>query len=165
VKHRTLPVLFAALSLAACTQKPETPTGVISREKFVAANVAVRLLPDTAQQAARDAALKKAGVSDRQLRAWVTAYSRQPETLAKTWEEIAFKVDSIGGGRPLPSGGGPTPPMAAGGPPPPIELPMPDSLVLRRDDSLRYRTRNRNPPRLPRRRGDEGVSQQEVRVQ
>jgi hypothetical protein len=163
VKHRTLLVLVAALSLAACTTEPEPPAGVISREKFVAANVAVRLLPDTAQQAARDATLKKAGVSDRQLRAWVTVYSREPETLAKTWEEIAFKVDSIGGGRPLPSGGGPTPPMAAGGPPPPIEMPMPDSLVLRRDDSLRYRTRN--PPRLPRRRGDEGVSQQEVRVQ
>lgn len=160
MKHRTLLVPLAALALAACTEKkPETPAGVISREKFVAANVAVRLLPDTAQQAARDATLKKAGVSDRQLRAWVTAYSRQPETLAKTWEEIAFKVDSIGGGRPLP--GGPTPPMAAGGPPAPIELPMPDSLVLRRDDSLRYR----RPPRLPRRRGDEGVSQKEVRVQ
>ena len=98
----------------------------------------------------------------------MTVYSRQPETLAKTWEEIAFKVDSIGGGRPLPPGAGPTPPMAAGGPPPPpIELPMPDSLVLRRDDSLRFRNApgRRNPPRLPRRRGDEGVSQQEVRVQ
>ena len=163
MKHRTLPVLLAALALAACTRTPEPPAGVISREKFVAANVAVRLLPDTVPQAARDAALKKTGVSDRQLRAWVTAYSRQPETLAKTWEEIAFKVDSISGGRPLPPGAGPVPPMAAGGPPP-IELPMPDSLVLRRDDSLRYRTR-RNPPRLPRRRGDEGVSQKDVRVQ
>lgn len=160
--HRTLFVLFAALALAACTREPELPAGVISREKFVAANVAVRLVSDTAPQARRDSALRKAGVTDRQLRAWVTAHARDPEFLAKTWEEIAFKVDSMGGAQPLPPGAGPPPPMAAGGPPPrPIELPMHDSLVLRRDDSLRYR----RPPRLPRRRGDEGVSQKDVRVQ
>lgn len=160
--HRTLQILLAGLALAACTREPEMPAGVISREKFVAANVAVRLVSDTAPQALRDSALKKAGVSDRQLRAWVAAHARDPEFLAETWEQIAFKVDSMGGGQPLPPGAGPPPPMAAGAPPPrPTELPMHDSLVLRRDDSLRYR----RPPRLPRRRGDEGVSQKDVRVQ
>jgi hypothetical protein len=160
VKHRTLLVTLAALSLAACTQEPEPPAGVIPREKFVAANVALRLLPDSAQQAARDAALKKAGVTDRQLRAWVTAYSRQPETLADTWEQIAFKVDSVSGAPPMPPGG-PTPPMA-GAHPPPIELPMPESLVLRRDDSLRYRRRPAPPPR---RRDEEPLKGRSVRVQ
>jgi hypothetical protein len=160
VKPRTLAILLAVLSAAACSPGPQPPAGVISREKFVAANVAVRLIPDSLPQAARDTALKKTGVSDRQLRAWVTAYSREPETLAKTWEEIAFKVDSVGGARPLPPGGGPTPPMAAGGPPPPIELP--DSLVLRRDDSLRYR---RRPPPPIHRPGEQALPRQDLHVQ
>jgi hypothetical protein len=166
VKHRTLSLLAAALALAACKpDKPQAPAGVISRDKFVAANVAVRLVSDTAPQALRDSALKKAGVTDRQLRAWVTAHSRDPEFLAKTWEQIAFKVDSMGGAQPVPPGAVPMPPMAAGGRPAPIELP--DSLVLRRDDSLRFRRPpgRRDPPRLPRRRDDEGVNQAPIRVQ
>jgi hypothetical protein len=147
VKPRTLLVLLAALALAACQQEPQAPAGVIPPEKFVAANVAVRLLPETATQAEREAALKKAGVTDRQLRAWVTAYSRQPETLAKTWEQIAYRVDSIAGGRPLPEGSPPpgagVPPGAVPPPPPaavaPVQLPLNQDSVLRRDDSLRYR--------------------------
>jgi hypothetical protein len=115
VTHRILPLLLATLLAAGCEPEPSAPAGVISREKFVAANVAVRTLPDTVSQARRDAALKKVGVTDRQLRAWVTAYSREPETLSKTWEEIAFKVDSVSGTQPILGGmHSPTP----GGPPP-----------------------------------------------
>ncbi len=129
--HRTLLLALAALlAAAACTSEPEVPAGVISREKFVAANVAVRTLPDTVSQARRDAALKKVGVTDRQLRTWVTVHSRQPETLSKAWEDIAYKVDSISGTqpmlgspeRPVP-GGPPPPPSVAGSPPPPRPRP------------------------------------------
>jgi hypothetical protein len=86
-------VLAAALSLAACG-KDEPPAGVIPREKFVAANVALRSMPDGATPAERAAALRKHGVTDRQLKAWVAGHTRDPETLAKAWEEIAFKLDS-----------------------------------------------------------------------
>lgn len=145
VNHRTLLVPFAALLLlAACKPEPKVPAGVISRDKFVAANIAVRTLPESAAQAQREAALKKAGVTDRQLRAWVTAHARQPETLSKAWEEIAFKVDSIGGGIPLPNGGvpqpgpepaqQPPPPPAGAAPPPPpppaVGTPQPPILTL-----------------------------------
>lgn len=122
--HRTLPLALAALlAAAACTPEPEVAAGVISRDKFVAANVAVRVLPDTVSQARRDSALKKVGVTDRQLRTWVTVYSRQPETLSKAWEDIAYKVDSIGGIQPMLGGvGQPVPP---GGPPPVVGTPPP----------------------------------------
>ncbi|HST58369.1 MAG TPA: hypothetical protein VLK84_06775 [Longimicrobium sp.] len=129
--HRILlPALTALLAAAACTPEPEVPAGVISREKFVAANVAVRTLPDTVSQARRDAALKKVGVTDRQLRTWVTVHARQPETLSKAWEDIAYKVDSISGTQPMLGGpdrpvpGGPVPPPSvAGSPPPPRPRP------------------------------------------
>ena len=125
--HRTLLVVLPALlAAAACTPEPEVPAGVISRDKFVAANVAVRTLPDTVSQARRDAELRKVGVTDRQLRTWVTVYSRQPETLSKAWEDIAYKVDSIGGTQPMLGGGtqpvppgAPVPPPAVVGSPPP----------------------------------------------
>lgn len=135
--HRFLLVPLAALALAACNRTPEAPAGVISREKFVAANVAVRTLPDTVPQARRDAALKKAGVTDKQLRAWVTAYSREPEALAKAWEEIAFKVDSIGGAAPVQPGGPPPPPAV-------MDLPRPRPDF--RGDSMREPPRRRRPP-------------------
>lgn len=153
MKPRTLLVPLAALALAACSQEPKPPAGVIPRDRFVAANVAVRLLPETATQAERDAALKKAGVTDRQLRAFVTAYARRPEALAQTWEQIAFRVDSIAGGRPLPGGippagagvpPGTVPPPPAAVAPAPVQLPVNEDSLLRRDDSLRFR---RPPPR------------------
>jgi hypothetical protein len=138
--HRFLLVPLVALALAACKRTPEAPTGVISREKFVAANVAVRTLPDTVPQARRDAALKKVGVTDKQLRAWVTAYSREPEALAKAWEEIAFKVDSIGGAAPIQPGGPPPPPSV-------MDLPRPRPDF--RGDSMREPPRRRRPPPPP----------------
>ncbi|HVH12461.1 MAG TPA: hypothetical protein VM759_05385, partial [Longimicrobium sp.] len=102
MRHRTLLLLLAALIPAACKPEPKTPADVISRERFVMANVAVRTLPDSASKAQREAALRKARVTEPQMRAWVTANGRHPETLAAAWEEIAFKVDSIGGAKPAP---------------------------------------------------------------
>jgi len=131
--------LLALLSLSACRRQAE-PAGVISRDRFVAANVALRSLSDSATQEERDAALKKAGVTDRQLRAWVTAHSRDPEALAKAWERIAFRVDSIGGG--APASQAPRPTIAGS----PIVLPRRDTAAgvrPRADTSLRAR---RRPP-------------------
>jgi hypothetical protein len=136
VTNRFLLVLLAAMALAACKRTPAAPAGVISRDKFVAANVAVRTLPDSAPQAQRDAALKKTGVTDRQLRAWVTAYSRRPEALAEAWEEIAFKVDSIGGAASV----------QAGGPPPPAVMDLPRPRPAFEGDSMRVPPRRRPPP-------------------
>jgi hypothetical protein len=163
VRHRILLALFALLAAAACKREPEPPAGVISRDRFVAANVALRSLPDSAPQTRRDAALRKARVTDKELRAWVIAYSRQPETLSKAWEEIAFKVDSIGGERPVPPMvGGPPPPPAVVGAPGPMpgrdsivtSLPIPDSALARR-----RRRRIAPPPPRP------GVAAEPVRVQ
>ena len=102
MKHRILAAVAAALALAACQREPQAPTGVIPRDRFVAANVAVRSLADSATAQERRAALRKTGVTERQLRAWVNAHVRDPETLSKAWEEIAFRVDSISGARPFP---------------------------------------------------------------
>jgi hypothetical protein len=150
--RRLLPAAAAVLLLAGCSREPEAPAGVISREKFIAANVALRSLPDTAPQARRDAALKQARVTDRQLREWVIAYSRRPEEMAKAWEEIAFKTDSIGGARPMPGGGPPPPPVLGGVP---VDLPPGIDTVGRMGrpaihDSLR--ARRRRPMPMPRER-------------
>jgi hypothetical protein len=107
VKHRTLTLLAAAVALAGCQRQAPAASGTIPRERFIAANVAVRTLSDSATPAERRVALRKAGVTERQLRAWVAVHAREPETLAKTWERIAFRVDSISGARPIPLGGKP----------------------------------------------------------
>lgn len=147
--YRLLRPLTAAaclLALSACGQeKPAT----ISNAKFVAANVAVRKVADSLPNAAslREAALKKEGVSAKDLQAWLDANARNPKRVARAWEEIAKRLDGDPGGppgserpvpggqadvvpediadragspRPLPpSAGGPgIPPSAAGGVPP-----------------------------------------------
>ncbi|HEX2081833.1 MAG TPA: hypothetical protein VHG08_29275 [Longimicrobium sp.] len=120
--RRTAFISAIVLSLAACGGDDE-PAGVISREKFVRANVAVRSLGDDAPAERRAEVLRRHGVTERQMKAWVRAQSRDPETLARAWEEIAFKLDSIGGLPPggvrPPSAGGTLPPSAGGTPPPP----------------------------------------------
>lgn len=120
----------AVLSLAACGGG--APAEVMPREKFVRANVAVRLLGDDAPASRRAEVLRRHGVTERQMKAWVRARSRDPETLAKAWEEIAFKLDSLGGMQPggvRPPGAGGTVPPSAGGPPPP---PPPSAQTGRR---------------------------------
>lgn len=137
VIHRAL--LLSALALAACG-KDEAPSGVIPREKFVAANVAVRSLPSDATVEQRTAALRKHGVTDRQLKAWVTVQARQPEVLAKAWEEIAFKLDSMGGAVP-PTPVTPVPDAAVPAPPPARPAPLQG-----RPDSVRTTPPSRRPP-------------------
>ncbi|HEY0014984.1 MAG TPA: hypothetical protein VGC13_01655 [Longimicrobium sp.] len=126
--HRLFRVLPAALLLSACGGD-EQPAGVISRDKFIAANVAVRTLPDDATPERRQEALRKHGVTDRQLKAWVTVNARDPEVLAKAWEQIAFKLDSLGGVQSTPIPASPVPGSAV---PPPVRRPplkgRPDSV-------------------------------------
>jgi hypothetical protein len=109
--RRALP-LCAVLVLAACGGD-DASAGTIPREKFVAANVALRSVADSATPAQRAAVLRKHGVTEAQLKAFVTEHARQPEELAKAWEQIAFRLDSLGGEPP------PTPviPVPAGVPP------------------------------------------------
>jgi hypothetical protein len=128
---RRTPLLLAATVLLAACGKDEPPAGVIPPDKFVAANVAVRSLPDDASAEQRAAALRKQGVTDKQLRAWVTVHSRDPESLAKAWEQIAFKVDSLSN----PTPHVPPPPSPEHSPmpgtahaPPPRPLEMADSV-------------------------------------
>lgn len=135
-RHLWVPVLMA-LSLGAC-KGDEKPAGVMAREKFVAANVAVRTLPANATDADRAAALKKQRVTEKQMKAWVNAHARDAETLSITWEEIAKKVDSLTTQRPgsSPDSAGGGPPPSLGGPPtippqsvPPGVRPRKDSLA------------------------------------
>lgn len=130
--RRAALVLASVLTLAACGGD-EQPAGVIPREKFVAANVALRSVPDGATPAERAAVLKKHGVTERQLKAWVARNTRDPETLAKAWEEIAFKLDSAGnrsvGPTPQPPVPGSPVPPPPGSQVPPVRPPgMADSL-------------------------------------
>jgi hypothetical protein len=134
-RHVWAPV-FLGLSLAACGGD-EKPSGVMAREKFVAANVAVRTLPANATDADRAAALKKQRVTEKQMKAWVNAHARDAEMLSLTWEEIAKKVDSLTH-QPVtpPASPGDGPPPSPGGPPtiapqsvPPGVRPRKDSLA------------------------------------
>ena len=90
--------LAAGLVLLAAACGPggeEQPAGLISHDKFVAANVALRLLPPEATPEQRRAVLARHHVSEAQLEAWVQAHGRRPEQLAFAWEEIAAKLDSL----------------------------------------------------------------------
>jgi hypothetical protein len=102
-------MLVPLLALAAACGGDKGPAGVIPREKFVAVNVALRSLPDSATPAARAATLRKHGVTEQQLKAWVNGHAREPQEMAKAWEEIAFKLDSAGTTPPMPPATGPTP--------------------------------------------------------
>ncbi|HEY7771513.1 hypothetical protein [Longimicrobium sp.] len=148
-RHVWAPV-FLVLSLAACRGDTK-PSDVMAREKFVAANVAVRTLPANATDADRAAALKKQRVTEKQMQAWVNAHARDAETLSITWEEIAKKVDSLTTHRP-----GSTPDSAGGGPPPSLGGPptiAPQSVrpaVRPRKDSLANIAPGARRPGFPR---------------
>jgi hypothetical protein len=128
-------VLAATLALAACGGD-EQPAGVIPREKFVAVNVALRSMPDAATPAERAAVLRKHGVTERQLKAWVAGNTRNPATLAKAWEEIAFKLDS-GANPPVGPASQPSPPAPGSPVPPPPGAQVPPARPQGMADSLR----------------------------
>jgi hypothetical protein len=83
--------LCAAALLGGCKRNG----GTIATEQFVRANVALRMVADTgkAGAAARSAALRKAGVTPAQLRAFVAVNGdRRPSVLAKAWDAIDDSV-------------------------------------------------------------------------
>lgn len=89
--HLRFAALLLVVALAGCA-KADAPRGTISRERFVAANVALRSLDSTATAAQRDSVLRAQRVSARQLRAFVAAHARDT-VLAGVWEQIAKGVE------------------------------------------------------------------------
>ncbi|MEW5931727.1 MAG: hypothetical protein AB1941_30020, partial [Gemmatimonadota bacterium] len=100
MKHAAL--LLAALALPAALGgcRDEYP-GTLSRERFVAVNVALRRLDvprrdslrtpaDSAR--ARAAVLKRLGVTEKDLRAYVDARRNDTEELSETWTEISARI-------------------------------------------------------------------------
>ena len=118
-----------AFSLAACGGDDQ-PAGVIPREKFVAANVELRSLPDGATPEQRAAVLRKHGVTEGQMKAWVNGNARNPGVLARAWEEIAFKLDSAGNPSSMPHPPSSTPPAGRVPPPRPAGMAPPDSVMM-----------------------------------
>jgi hypothetical protein len=92
VPRPLLPLLCAAAVLAgACRPGGDT----ITTERFVRANVALRMVNDSGPKAdqQRKAALRRAGVTAADLRRFVTVNARRkPSTLAKAWEAIDDSV-------------------------------------------------------------------------
>lgn len=117
---RLVPALLL-VALAACRGERET----ISRDRFVAANVALRTLPEDAPDSARAAVLARYRVDAGDLRAWVEANRDEPEVLAAAWKRVAERVDSLAIARDTPPLEGmvegvvdaPPPPDAHGPPP------------------------------------------------
>lgn len=97
---RPIYAVVLLLSLAACGD--EKKSDVLPRDRFVAASVALRLLPANATEAQRREALKKFKVTDKQMLAWVDAHRRDPGALAETWQDVAKRVDSLSSLRPVP---------------------------------------------------------------
>jgi hypothetical protein len=101
VIHRLL--VPALLLVAACSG--DRGGGDISRERFVAANVALRTLPSSATEAERQAVLERYGVDADDLRRWVDRHADRPERIAEAWREISTKLDSLSELRPEPEPG------------------------------------------------------------
>jgi hypothetical protein len=82
--------LLAAAALAACAHRERT----IPREKFVAANVALRMINDSGPHAdtLRAAALKRYHVTSTDLRRFVAVNGSRTAVLAKVWDEIDDSV-------------------------------------------------------------------------
>jgi hypothetical protein len=114
----------ASIALAACSGGEES--GVITREQFVRANVALRAVNDTARDAdsLRTRALRAEKVTPAQLRAWLQAHLNDPVLLAETWTEISRRADASDPSRHAakPDSVGPT---LTHGPPPPEIQPAP----------------------------------------
>lgn len=101
MKHALLPLLAALALPAALGGCRDEYAGTLSRERFVAVNVALRRLDaaggDSLRTAAdsaraRAAVLKKQGVTEKELRAFVDARRDDTEELSETWREIANRL-------------------------------------------------------------------------
>jgi hypothetical protein len=167
--------LLPALAIAvACGGEKRPPQNVMSSEKFIAANVALRTVPDTVPDpaATRLARMGQQEVTPEQLQAFVDAHENDLAYMAALWDTIARQVEMQNGvmeretaarrgervvpvdtgGRPLPPGpGGPadvTEELGRKGRPEPsagMEVPAPPRPEPYRDE-LRIRQRTRTPP-------------------
>lgn len=86
--------MLLLILLAGCDGAGEA-SGTIPRERFITANVALRKIePASADAVARRReALRELGVTEAELREWVTVNWRDTEGLAETWEEIAERIE------------------------------------------------------------------------
>lgn len=101
-------LLLLALAAGGCDRAGAERTDTISRERFVAANVALRTVRvpsgDSAKTRAdsvraradsaraRQAVLKKQGLTPAQLQAYLDAHRSDTEALATTWKEISDRI-------------------------------------------------------------------------
>jgi hypothetical protein len=95
-------VLLASLVplvlLAACRGRAD----VVSRERFIAANVALRTLADDATPEQRDSVLARYRVDADDLRRWLDHHEGRPEVLSAAWHAVAERLDSLAAVRPMP---------------------------------------------------------------
>jgi hypothetical protein len=114
VKRCSPLLVLTLLALSACGGKGDRELETLSRERFIAANVALRTarfphlpIPATAADSAKARAdsariraevLKREKVTAREMQAFLEARRRDTEELAEIWKEIAegvAKADSV----------------------------------------------------------------------
>jgi hypothetical protein len=108
--HRPLLLLAIAVFLSAACR--DGGGDRISRERFVAANVALRLLPEEATEEERAAVLERYRVGSADLHRWVRDHADDPRALGEAWQQVAARLDSVveAAGRPAPLDGMEPPP-------------------------------------------------------
>jgi hypothetical protein len=98
VHLRALAVLCTLLVAPSCRGGGDGAP--ISRERFIAANVALRTLPADATDEQRAAVLDHYRASPEELRRWVEAHADEPRVLAEAWQQVATRLDSLSELRP-----------------------------------------------------------------
>jgi len=87
-----IPILLVLLLVltAACDRRPQDADGVLSTERFVEINVALREIPRDHERAdsLRAAVLGEHEVQEDDLRRFVLARADRPDEIASVWEEI-----------------------------------------------------------------------------
>lgn len=83
--------------LGACTSGESVREQAISRDRFIAVNVALRQIDPEGPKASerRDEVLREHGVTTEQLREFVERRENRPGELAEIWEEIARRTDRV----------------------------------------------------------------------
>lgn len=152
------PLLLLCLLAAAPGCRADAAGAPISRDRFVAANVALRTLPPDATEEQRAAVLARYRVTADDLHGWVRAHADRPEVLAEAWQRVAGRLDSLSAELPPPENDGVD---VDGAPPPPgaiVEEPIPGVIkesphvlpghlrALERPDTGRPEPRRRPPP-------------------
>jgi hypothetical protein len=129
----------ALLALSGCGQEVDPRASTLSRERFVAVNVALRTarfpqppVPGTAADSAKARAdsarirsriLQREKVTPAELQAFVDARRDDTEELAEIWGEIADRVAKADSARRAPAAGAPPGGPPPAGPPPPTGRP------------------------------------------